>query len=163
MQEAAPPPGKGYFEMLLTLVGLAALSVASAFWLRIEGFTMMMSVILLALVFVFSNEFASFGRVAAYTFLALLVMQVGYFAGILLRLLLSYCNKDEAGAASKKAVTDKPTIDPQKHPNLDRTKFRTAFLVMLFIAAIVIVWQRDRPGSGTIPLAGSDSLEMIRS
>jgi hypothetical protein len=74
--------------MLLTLGGLAVLAVASAFWLRIQGFTMLMSVILLALVFIFSNEFASWGRVAAYTFLALLVMQVGYFVGILLRLLL---------------------------------------------------------------------------
>lgn len=87
--------------MLLTLGGLAVLAVASAFWLRIGGFTMMMSVILLALVFIFSNEFASCGRVAAYTFLALLVMQVGYFVGILLRLLLPYSSKDEAGAAKK--------------------------------------------------------------
>ena len=109
--------------MLLTLVGLAALSVASAFWLRIWGFTMMMSVIILAFVIVLSNEFASFGRVAAYTLLALLVMQAGYFAGILLRLLLSYRNKDEVGAASKKALTDKPTVDPEKHSNLDRTRF----------------------------------------
>ena len=111
--------------MLLTLVGLAALSVASAFWLRIWGFTMMMSVIIVAFVLVFSNEFASFGRVAAYALLALLVMQVGYFAGILLRLLLPYRNEDEAGAASKNASTDKPTVDPEKHPDIDRTRFRT--------------------------------------
>jgi hypothetical protein len=112
--------------MLLTLVGLAALSVASAFWLRIWGFTMMMSVIIIAFVLVVSNEFASFGRVAAYTLLALLVMQVAYFVGILLRLLLSYRNKDEAGAASKNAMTDKPTSEPQKRPDIDRTRFRTS-------------------------------------
>ena len=81
------------FEMPLTLVGLAALSIVSAFWLRIQGFIMMMLVFLPALVFVLSNEFAPFGRVAAYILLAFFVMQVGYFAGILLRLLLQYVTK----------------------------------------------------------------------
>lgn len=98
--------------MLLTFVGLAALSVASAFWLRIQGFAMMMAVVLVALVFVFYIEFSQFGRTAAYTVLALLVMQAGYFAGILLGLVLSYRHKDGVDGASKEAPRKNPTINP---------------------------------------------------
>ncbi len=88
--------------MLLTLAALAVLSVVSAFWLRIAGFAIMMAVALLVLGFAFWNELTSFPRSAAYAFLALFVMQVGYFVGILLWSALPLKRKNRNSVIAKK-------------------------------------------------------------
>jgi hypothetical protein len=98
--------------MLLTLVALAVLSAASAFWLRISGFAMLMLAALSGFSFVFWNEFTSFGRVAGYIFIALLVMQAGYIIGLLLWSALRLIGKKQGRQGKKNPVIKKHIADP---------------------------------------------------
>jgi hypothetical protein len=76
--------------MLPTLVALAVLSAASAYWLRVVGFAIIMPIVLVVLVLVFRNELTTFGKAAAFALVVLFVMQAGYFLGILALSTLSF-------------------------------------------------------------------------
>jgi hypothetical protein len=68
----------------------------------------MMSAVLPVLSFAFWNEFGSFGHLVAYVFAALLVMQGGYFAGILVRSAPPLAKRatTQTGTKHKKANAD---------------------------------------------------------
>ncbi len=69
--------------MLSTLVALAVLSVASAYWLRVVGFALVMPIALVVLGFAFRNEIETFGEAVIFALVVLVVMQAGYFVGVL--------------------------------------------------------------------------------
>ena len=69
--------------MLSTLVALAVLSAASACWLRVVGFAIVMPLALVVLGFAIRNEIESFGEAVVFALVVLVVMQAGYFLGVL--------------------------------------------------------------------------------
>ncbi|SFL06608.1 hypothetical protein SAMN04488498_1287 [Mesorhizobium albiziae] len=69
--------------MLSTLVALAVLSAASAYWLRVVGFAIVMPIALVVLGFAFRNEIQTFGEAVVFALVVLVIMQAGYFLGVL--------------------------------------------------------------------------------